>query len=656
MNINQDGWPHPIKGRVDELWAEINKDNRIVNAIRTVYWDFMQDVMERHEIDTLEKKFPIGRVFFAENCLTYNQEGSLFELEPPQIIDIINPFNTVKKWSRRLSKTTIDKIVGFHTIICYPNQLVGLVERNWATAKSWLRVEGFRHWLDQSPYLLEWAGGFEVEHSITYLFGNASGIFVSPAGVTGQHFTGKSLLLVIEDEQSRHPFTLDDAGKPLPSGLDILLLGRKYSANAPPITHRISSTPNGKGTPFFISEQNSSFFRSFAPVGCPKGYERWVCSQRLDGKLCPYYSVNRFKAGKSDDKTMCCTAKINYKIDKTTGMKVPDFKGWFFRLPDDRSKDGSTAMDMIDICNNNSLEYWLQEFMGENLDFEGNAFNRLLVDKWMDGTVEEAHEGMTDNYGTIFKSERFCVAALDIGLTQLHQSCLTILEQQDNGQWHQIRCEYIQDWAKTHLGKSIAFDHYKDLEGDPGVFDIVLDMLKGPYGNYAIQYIAGDASGPGGKSEIGYTFKNMVEQRFGSDIVIPFQTLSKSAEFGGKIENIRVMKHLIGMGHYKSVEHNKLRLETLGWKMELTPSGTLKGGASKKGGKVRSDDGVMSSMMVCWLAFKYLGGADYVPEVSTGPSSRRCTESTGTMMDFDDLEDYLGDNVETERWYDDPGY
>lgn len=610
--INKNGVPPQIKDEWPRIWADINKNNRVENAIQTVFYDYLRKKMRMQNKETLSVEFRVGYIYFMEHCLYYDDEGHHFELEMCEVIFLLaHAVSHVKKCSRRIGKTTSDVGAVTCDISCFSNYKVGLVERNWKMCKEWLEDEGPRQHLERSPFLLEWSGGTPRTMLKTRIFlKNGSGIITTPVKLIDKNFRGKGLRKAVEEEKSQHPVILTPTGKRKASGLGTVLKGQMQRPGVSSNIRAITGTPDGIGTEFYRDEQNPRYLRLFAPIGCPMGYERWVCNQRLDGVLCPYFSLTLNERGESDDRTLHCLAPIEYlPPNEYDGVEYPNFKKWFFRISKQRM-EGNIAESLNEAFYELGRELWLQEFMGENIDFTGNAYTREMLANFMDDSVETAHEAMLEKHGDIISSDKPCVAALDTGRTEIHQTVLEIFEQQDSNLWHIIRVVYIQDWLKRTYGIKIPDSHYMGDDDNPGILDYVLEFLKGDYGNYNIVAMVGDATGPGG-DYVEQNFKKMFMEKFGFDGVIPFKIETESEKFGGgKMGIHRALQANMQNGRLKSIYNEKLRLEALAWVVEEMPSGKLKGHAPQRG-KIRSDDGLLTAMLGNWLAFTYFDDGDF---------------------------------------------
>lgn len=234
--------------------------------------------------------------------------------------------------------------------------------------------------------------------------------------------------------------------------------------------------------------------------------------------------------------------------------------------------------------------------------YTGGVFTDEDLEFFMDESVEESWRGeesdVDDETGKK-SSINPCVASLDLGLSEGHQSVLCILEQRGE-QWFVIRMIYIQDWLKAR-NMPYKANHYirEDAHHPPGIIDYAMDMVKGPYGDYNLISFVGDATGVG-KSYIDYHLRARFRNKFGFDGVVPFIWASQSREFGGgKVPLLQTtVRPAITNGCVKSFDCQKLRNEMLSW--EIIQRGNTYTGRASPSGIVQSDDGLTCMMQAIW--------------------------------------------------------
>jgi len=403
----------PLHEKYREMLLDLTDEGRRF----TEYCEgFLEDHIAFDHNDNFKEKhyrLDIGSVFLLENLLK-DGDGDHYDCEPTQFGIILDPsFDSTTTASRRLSKSFSQRIPAFRNCIAYPSRGVQVTEQSWTVAKWWLR--DVYMWYHQSPLIQQWSGGKLRKDADSHIeFGNRSFILCYTAS-TLENLSGIGVHEQISDEKSLYT---SDVSRGAVTGR-----GQKKKVGRPGVVYRQAGTPFGTGTAFYQDQINTSKLQNFAPMLCPKGYQKPLCYD------CDYYSLTRYRRGETRDlKLLECTATLKWNKDGS-----PNFEGCTKRIPDDRYTYEELHEDFWKL----GKTLWQQEFMCVTQDYTGNAIPLDLLRKITNDTWEP-----------VLASANPCYVGLDFGLSQKHASAYTVVGLEKDG--HFRNDLHIPSWHSIH--------------------------------------------------------------------------------------------------------------------------------------------------------------------------------------------------------------
>lgn len=541
----------------DILMKIINRDGRFNEYLDGFLADHISWDMEKH-LQTKDYNLDIGSVIFLETLLR-DEDDDPYLAEPLQFQCMLDPSSeSVKTITRRGAKSFTDRVVSFRDCVDMPRIGVLVTEQSWTVSKKWL--EDIFLWFENSSLIYDWSGGHLRKDSETNIeFGNRSFIICYTASNLS-NIRGLGVRRIVNDEKSL--YTTDTAVS------RVVARGQKKKVGKERMTIRISGTPLGTGTSFHKDQLAPQKLQQFAPIICPMGYKKPLCYD------CDYYTLTQYRKGISPSFVKLeCTAPMNIKDNG-----LPDWTNCWKRIPDDRFTFEELEEDWIAL----GKTLWMQEYMCATQDYSGNAISLELINAITD-----------DNLEAIYESKLPCFVGVDFGLTDKHNSAISIVGKLEDGRVQNLQTIVFPPGNpyKTRVGSE---------DKRIGILDAVVNLFK-PYPN--IVKIIADASGVG-KPLVEHDLVDMCRHASGFSNVIPYKIVGESKEFMGKSQLFfSLIKPAMEVGQFKTYMDRRLYSEMRSWQVEYDPTQQKRPSLHPpKIGAVQTDDALISLFLALWGA------------------------------------------------------
>jgi hypothetical protein len=323
-----------------KVWSFLNSDGYMDEWIEKFAVPETKKVLDAAEYDnvfTVEKKFPIWKVMFAETML-YDVDKKPVTLEPFQKDILLNPSNK-QAWclSRRTGKSFLCHTDATAYAVCRPPTYSIIILQSWDTAKE--ALDEISDWFNRNPLLSKFTGGFIRNQATNKAWKNGSRISCRTA-TKPEKMRSKNPDRIYEDEKAFYPKGTAE--------LSTMRIGHSLKRQARQ-ARLVMSSPNGTDNEF---------------------------ERILDDKLNPgYYTVE----------IPVCSEIIWDDEKKTTGIKRPiDFK--------DIVSNRITKEDLISQWNELGQTVFMQDYMLERTSYEGAAIPKWLIEMFFDYNMESKME------------------------------------------------------------------------------------------------------------------------------------------------------------------------------------------------------------------------------------------------------------------------